>query len=217
MPEDPDPHLPRPCTFPVVCCRSANMPAADVLHGDTSQIVARPIEPKSRAAAPSLTPEQRKKVAQERKARHDAVEERITTWMNNTDAEAEALAATYGKDKQYYINLMFSGGPKLGEGRKSNTYNAWLHHVAQSGGTSRPIQSAGTRHLHVVSHTPKRAPPWSNSARRTSSTTSSRPRKRKLYASVSTKTRSPSRTACGSRGRVAQRTSQTRVRRSRIW
>ncbi|KAI0682683.1 hypothetical protein C8T65DRAFT_703154 [Cerioporus squamosus] len=97
-------------------------------------IVARPIEPKARNTAPTLTPEQRKKAADERKARQDAVEERISTWMCNTEAEAEDLAATYGKNEQYYLNLMFSGGPKLSAARrKSNPYNAWLHQQAGDG------------------------------------------------------------------------------------
>ncbi len=125
----------RPLPCPLYACAPVRRltTMADISYGDdAAQIVARPIEPKQRKAAPLLTPEQRKKAAQERSDRQEAVEQRIAGWMDRTDAEAEDMAATFGKNKQHYLNLMFSGGPKLATSRKSNTYNAWLHHVAQT-------------------------------------------------------------------------------------
>ncbi len=98
---------------------------AEVIHSEGPNIVTLPIKPKPRNSGPTLTPEQRKQAADECKTWQDAIEERISTWMSNAEAEAKDLAATYGKNKQYYLNLMFSGGPKLAAGhRKSNPYNA---------------------------------------------------------------------------------------------
>ncbi|TFK79199.1 hypothetical protein K466DRAFT_505960, partial [Polyporus arcularius HHB13444] len=43
-----------------------------------------------------------------------------------------SLSETYGRSEQYYLNLMFAGGPKLADTpRKSNGYNARLHHLAE--------------------------------------------------------------------------------------
>ncbi|KAJ2981533.1 hypothetical protein NUW54_g10860 [Trametes sanguinea] len=128
----------------VFLCHSA----MSVVHGKPIQIVARPIQPAPRRQAPVLSSEQRSEIAAVRRLKQASVDEDIQGWYDDSVAFATTLATRFGRDSDYYLNMMFSGATKLRVGgrRKPNAYNAYLHHLAKEGDDQIRADELSRRH-----------------------------------------------------------------------
>ncbi|OSD00279.1 hypothetical protein PYCCODRAFT_1469608 [Trametes coccinea BRFM310] len=111
-------------------------------------IVARPIQPAPRRQAPVLSSEQRSEIAAARRLKQASVDEDIQGWYDDSVAFATTLATRFGRDSDYYLNMMFSGATKLRVGgrRKPNAYNAYLHHLAKEGDDQIRADELSRRH-----------------------------------------------------------------------
>ncbi|KAI0359108.1 hypothetical protein OH77DRAFT_1420667 [Trametes cingulata] len=103
-----------------------------IRHGEPVSIIAKPILPSKRRKPPQLTRERRIEIAQDRKARQHTIEEDIHDWYDDSLAFAEDLHNRFPqKSANHYVHMMFSGAMKLRQKREPNSYNAWLHHLAE--------------------------------------------------------------------------------------
>ena len=78
-----------------------------------------------------MTEAQRAEAARRTTDRNDQVEATIREVYEFAQTKADELSQTCGKKADYYLRLMFSGGEKLGKGRRVNPYNAWAHQLAK--------------------------------------------------------------------------------------
>ncbi|KAI0354455.1 hypothetical protein OH77DRAFT_1426033 [Trametes cingulata] len=108
-------------------------------------IVANPVRPAAPKQGPSLSREQRAELTAERRLKQATVEEDIAGWYQDSVAFAESLSHRFGQNTEHYLNMMFSGAPKLKKlQRKLNPYNAWLHHKSQEEGDMDAVEIAET-------------------------------------------------------------------------
>ncbi|PIL29412.1 hypothetical protein GSI_09464 [Ganoderma sinense ZZ0214-1] len=103
---------------------------ADITYGPTMVIAAKAIMPVKRSSL-KLTEEQRVEMARRNTERNDCIEDTIREVYKFAEDKAKYLSETCGKKDDYYLRLIFSGGEKLGKGRKVNAYNAWSHQLAK--------------------------------------------------------------------------------------
>ncbi|KAI1781973.1 hypothetical protein LXA43DRAFT_1105020 [Ganoderma leucocontextum] len=107
-----------------------NLRTSQVTYGPGTVVAAKAIEPTRRSGV-QLTEDQRTEMARRTADRHDRVESTIKEVYEFAEAKAKYLSETCGRKPDYYMRLIFSGGEKLGKGRKVNPYNAWSHRLAQ--------------------------------------------------------------------------------------
>ncbi|RDX42145.1 hypothetical protein OH76DRAFT_1488927 [Lentinus brumalis] len=117
-----------------------------VVHS-ASEIIAKPLEPTQRRKPPTLTTEKRKEIAKERQEKTAAIDGEVYKWWETTQGLAVTLAEKYGRDANYYLNLMLSGAVKLKGGRKGNAYNAWLHHLSQTNNDGVDVVELGQENI----------------------------------------------------------------------
>ncbi|KAH9947991.1 hypothetical protein B0H21DRAFT_821343 [Amylocystis lapponica] len=105
---------------------------AHVTYGpDDAAVAVRPIASNSRRKAPQLSLEQRKEMIAKSQAKHANLEADLAKWYEDSVTFSRTLSEKYGKKPDHYLNLMFTGGVKLGSKRKANAFNAWSHHLAE--------------------------------------------------------------------------------------
>ncbi|KAI1783558.1 hypothetical protein LXA43DRAFT_1102405 [Ganoderma leucocontextum] len=108
----------------------ANARPVEITYGPPTVVAAKAIAPSKRSAV-TLTEAQRAEQAQRTADRHDRIETATRQVYEFAEAKAKELSETCGKKEDYYLRLIFSGGEKLGKGRKVNPYNAWSHQLAK--------------------------------------------------------------------------------------
>ncbi|KAI0366035.1 hypothetical protein BV20DRAFT_1056039 [Pilatotrama ljubarskyi] len=119
-------------------------------------IVANSIAPDPRKQGPSLSREQRAELTAERRLKQATIEEDIAGWYQDSIAFAESLSHRFGQNTEHYLNMMFSGAPKLKKSqRKPNTFNAWVHHISQEEGDMDAVELIETRREEYNNLTPE--------------------------------------------------------------
>nr|VWO95711.1 HTH lysR-type domain-containing protein [Ganoderma boninense] len=108
----------------------ANTLRAEITYGAPTVVAAKAIAP-SKQSSVTLTEAQRAEAARRAADRNEQVETTIRQVYEFAEMKANELSQTCGKKADYYLRLMFTGGEKLGKGRKVNPYNAWSHQLAK--------------------------------------------------------------------------------------